>query len=389
MKKFLKIVWIIATIIILWIVALNLFVSYMVNTWKSNTESIQEDDYYKKLDKLNETSYIIDSDLNILSIFISTANANSDEYILSENTKKLLEKYYILGHLDMSKIPDEVFSYWRLHWKEMPNILNSYDYLNKTKTLDQYIKLKTDFNNKKFYNDTINNELINIIESYFKNKKIQNELTFLPSDIQNDDNYKFMINGLKNHKFLVSNSKKLWKELEFDYNLTLAAILTEQFRYAWTYRWYVKSYLTKTPFIFTMTQFSNWVGWIKDFTGDKIYDDAVLYWYWKVFDAQKTDVYKNYTRTQLLQNTYWETVYPNILIKNIITRWDKAEYSISDKPWIILTLYNFWNPSDKKPHWNPKIGWAVIKLNENENRKYTFGWLWEALFYYIKVYSLY
>jgi len=45
-----------------------------------------------------------------------------------------------------------------------------------------------------------------------------------------------MIEGLKNHKFLVSNSKKLGKKLGFDYRLTLAAILTEQFRYAGTYR---------------------------------------------------------------------------------------------------------------------------------------------------------
>jgi len=191
---------------------------------------------------------------------------------------------------------------------------------------------------------------------------------------------------LKNHKYLISTSKQLGKELNFDYKLTLASILTEQFRYAWTYRGYIKWYLKKTPFIFSMTQWSYWIWGIKEFTWKKIKEDAWIYWNNKVFIAEKSDIYKNMEMKDLLQNKYWESVYPNVLVSNILNRWNKAWHSIQNKPWIVITLYNFWNSSNKKPHWDPKVWWAVIKIHWKE---YTFWWLWESLYYYIKAYWLY
>ena len=402
MSKKGKIISILIAMFIIGAIASWIIVTYMVNNGYTKTESETEDTFYNQLEELEmleeleDTNDKTESDeisflQSIRNIFIQTASAEDTrtQLVLKKSTNKLLEKYFILSQLDINKMPKEVFTYWRKNWKEFPQVLNSYDYLNKTFTLKKYIELKKEYAWKIFYEETINKELITIIENYFKNKKTVTNITFLPFDIATDENFKFMIEGLKNHKFLVSNSKKLGKKLGFDYRLTLAAILTEQFRYAGTYRWYVKSYLTKTPFIFSMTKFSYWVWGIKELTWTKIVEDAKIYGYENVFDWEKADIFKNFSRKSLLQQSYWETIYPNILIKNIISRWDKAGFSIKNKPWIILTLYNFWNSSNKKPHWNPKIGGAVIKLNEQDNRSYTFWWLWESLYYYIKVYWLY
>jgi hypothetical protein len=371
----------------------SIFVTYMVNNWHSNSESWIDDDYYKyiyELEELGKNEEKKNIFQNVFNFIIPNTHANYyNEIVFNKETFQLLEKYYILWKFDTTNIPTEIFHYWIIHWDELPHILNSYDYLNKTKHLQGFVNLKRQFGEKKFYQETIRQDLRLIIVNYLKNKEIKNDITFLPKDIHEDENYQFMINGLKNNKSLINNSKKIWQDLWFDYNLTLAAILTEQFRYAGTYRWFVKQQITKTPFIFSMTQFSYWIGWIKEKTGEKIKEDAILYGHANVFELQQDDKYKNKSKKELLQDGFWETVYPNILIKNIITRWERSWNSISTKPWIIITLYNFWNDSNKKPHGNPKVGGAIIKLNEDKEREYTFWWLWESLYYYIKVYNLY
>jgi len=387
-------------------------ITYLVNSGKTKADSMMEDNHYQQLDELkkleleeqnsqdkdNITSFID----NISSFFISTTYANNNENTkkkqgnlwkeikFEKDILKLLEKYYILSKLDLNKIPKPVFNYWRLHRDELPMVLNSYDYLNHTHTLTDFIKLKKEFKNKKFYENTIKQELILIITNYFDNKQKKNNLTFLPKDINDEEWYKFMINWLKNHKYLINVSKQIGKKLDFDYRLTLAAILTEQFRYNGTYRWYIKKYLKSTPFLFSMTKWSYGVGWIKEFTGKKIIEDAKKYWFYKkVFSALDTQENKKKSIKTLLQDPYWESVFPNVLIANIIKRWELWWHDIKDKPWVILTLYNFWNNYNKNPHAAPKIWGAIIKLNEREDRKYSFGWLAEALYYYIKVYNLY
>jgi len=396
MKK--KIFIIIASILIL-VMWVWLSVSYLVNTWKTKAKSNADTDYYNKIEELNSiekdtknTSF----NFNIITnLFINTTFANSNDSNLtplkfSPKINKLLEKYYILSKLDLNIVPSDIFEYARLNFDELPYILNSYDYLNKTNTLDNLIKIKKEYKNKTFYKETIRKDLNDIVNWYFSNKKIKNNLTYFPKDIIDDKGYQFMIDWLKNHKFLVNKSKEIWKKLGFDYRLTLAAILTEQFRYNWTYRWIVKSYMKNTPFIFSMTKWSYWIWGIKEFTGKKIEEDAKIYGYYdKIFNAKKSDIYKDYNIKDFLQNKYFESIYPNVLIANIITRWERAGYSIKNKPWIILTLYNFWNSSIKKPHAKPQIWGAIITLKNNKNRKYTFWWLWEALYYYIKLYWLY
>lgn len=404
MKKYKKIVIFLSTIIIL-IVVFSLSVTYLVNNWYTKENSTIEDGFYDWLDKLenmNNELWNIEEDIvvkrrlyNIFSFFniINTTNASYVEsrevYPLKENTNKILEKYYILSQIDRTVIPDDVFKYWIVNFKEFPYILNSYDYLNWTKTLQNFIEVKKSYKDKIFYKDSIHSDLKIILENYFYNKLYKSKYTYLPKDINDNENYHFMIKWLSNHKYLVEESKKLAEKYNYDYKLTIAAILTEQFRYAWTYRWVVKSHLKKTPFIFSMTQFSYWVWWIKENTGKKIYKDAFNYWFGEAFNIEKNDDYTSYSMKDKLKDTKLETIYPNMLVLNILTRWKKEGYDISKKPWIVLTLYNFWNLESKKPHSKPEVGGADIKLNDNKWRTYTFWWLWEALYYYIKINDLY
>lgn len=389
-------------IIILIVILLSLlaispyFIGTLYNTWITNEESIQEDDFYQE--EIIDDIYKEETKNTSWNLFFSTTHAidniNTEQdfwkkVYFNDRIYSLLEKYYILWNLDLKNIPDDMFYYWLHEWDNFKNILNTYDYLNKTSKFKEYIEIQKTFRNKVFYEKNLKVDILQIIKDYSDNKKTLNinNVEYFPKEFIEDEWFKFMIDWLYNHPYLIKESERLWKLYWYDPDLTKAAILTEQFRYAWTYRGYVKQYLKKTPFLFSMTKWSYWIGGIKEWTWDKIIEDTKIYETYDVFKKQDYDLYKDYSKTDFLTDKYWEIVFPNMLISNIVDRWDKAWYPIEDKPWIILTLYNFWNPSDKKPHDNPKVWGASIKFFEDQEKTYTysFWWLWESLFYFIKM----
>lgn len=68
-------------------------------------------------------------------------------------------------------------------------------------------------------------------------------------------------------------------------------------------------------------------------------------------------------------NHYYSYLYAALYLKQLMTAWDKAGYSIDDRPEIIATLFNIgFNNSHPNP--NPQAGGAEIDLN---GKKYTFG----------------
>lgn len=145
-------------------------------------------------------------------------------------------------------------------------------------------------------------------------------------------------------------------------NLVFASILTEQTRYSATERWFMKKFLnSKAPFLFSMTSQSYGVGGIKSFTAEKISRDAVEYGYGDSFKGYVGKTGETFWKP-ILTKKYEEARFPTILIKNILTRWSNAGFSLEGKPGVVVTLYNFGNLEDKKPNASPKIGGAEIKL---------------------------
>ena len=214
------------------------------------------------------------------------------------------------------------------------------------------------------------------IDKFYSTYTWNGSVKYLPSAF-NDEWFQFMLKWFSDDKkeTIRTITSQIWLE---DSDLVLAWILTEQTRYAFTNRWYVKEFMKWVPVLFSMTQFSYWVWWIKEQTGLQIEKDANDYWYGKTilnYDA-------NTTIKQRLTDKYYEYVYPALLIQNILTRWNNAWFDISNKIWVIWTLYNFGNDPSKLPHWNPQVWWAVINVN---GTNYSFGWLYNSLYWYLKL----
>jgi hypothetical protein len=68
-------------------------------------------------------------------------------------------------------------------------------------------------------------------------------------------------------------------------------------------------------------------------------------------------------------NRYYSYLYGALYIKELETQWQKAGFSISDKPEIIGTLYNI-GFAHSQPNASPQIGGAEISIGDTS---YSFG----------------
>ena len=107
---------------------------------------------------------------------------------------------------------------------------------------------------------------------------------------------------------------------------------------------------------------------IDNWTKEKINENE--YWYNDLLIQKK------------LENPIYWTLYVAWLIDNIINKRNKEWFNISNKSWIIITLYNMGN--SKIPHWNPDLWGSLIKLDDKNNL-----YFWELGFlmhFYLKYY---
>ncbi|NTV44792.1 MAG: hypothetical protein HGA67_03815 [Candidatus Yonathbacteria bacterium] len=75
-------------------------------------------------------------------------------------------------------------------------------------------------------------------------------------------------------------------------------------------------------------------------------------------------------------NRYYSYLYAALYLKEIMSQWKHAGYDISDRPEILMTVYNL-GLAKSKPKADPQVGGAVITLN---GKDYTFGSL--AFYFY-------
>jgi len=318
----------------------------------------------------------------ILNIFNISYAVND---ITTKEIKSNFEKTYVLNKMAknwfLNRTLKDYFNTW---YKDIYNIYLSYDYINKTESYKTLISAKKEVIKYLKENDTwalskltqsLNSEMIWYLSV--------NELEWFPKDLRENDNFKYMIEWIKNDEKTIKTVKEISKTLWIDYRLVISSILTEQVRYAMTERGEMKKFLNKVPILIYLTQFSYWIWGIKSFTAEKIRDDAKIYGYWKELEVHNKITWETKWK-EVLTNEYWQVVYPAYLVKNIITRWSLAWYDISNNPWVIITLYNFWNIADKKPNATPKVWWATISIADY---KYNFWWLWEWFYWWMKIFK--
>lgn len=196
------------------------------------------------------------------------------------------------------------------------------------------------------------------------------------------------------------------QETGVDSRLLISPLVTEQLRLMTSERETFKKYFAPLGILGTQTQFSLGIFGIKENTAKQIEnnlkDPSSIYYlgseYERVLDYTDSNstlvVDKNSLmpitgsstnststitlsgsdadRIKRLTNSkdhYYSYLYAALYLKQIMTAWERAGYSISDRPEIIATVYNL-GFQKSNPNPDPKVGGAEIDLVGN---KYSFG----------------
>lgn len=347
------------------------FLKMLINTFYDNSKKdlvVQNINNIKNTEKIKVT---------LKDTLLWEWNFLKGEYEMSKDDYNNFERKYIVLSL-RDYFDKNVVNFIDKNYNKVDDFLMAYDYINNTKLYEEFIS------NKEKFVDILTVlkwkwELLGYketIDKFYSTYTGNWNIKYLPSAF-NDEWFQFMLKWFTDDKKETIRTITAQIGLE-DSDLVLAWILTEQTRYAFTNRGYVKEFMKGVPILFSMTQFSYWVGWIKEQTGLQIEKEANKYWYWPLvlkYDSKTTI-------KQRLTDSYYEYVYPALLIQNILTRWNNAWYDISNKIWVIWTLYNFGNDASKVPHWNPQVWWAVINIDWTN---YSFWGLYNSLYWYLKL----
>ena len=100
--------------------------------------------------------------------------------------------------------------------------------------------------------------------------------------------------------------------------------------------------------------------------------------YEKLLDFSTSDPNKErYNKLTDERSHYYSYLYGGVIIKQIITQWEKAGYDISERPEILATLFNI-GIQNSKPKENPQVGGSKITVGDDV---YVFGSLAYEFYY--------
>jgi len=365
-----------------------------------------------KNNKLINYIYRKEIKINLSKINIKTYSALQ---VLNKN--KLLDKYVYAKILKKCLV--------NINWKKQLNTNNLSVAINKLLkfasilwiiNVSQTQKIQQEINNK------ITNNLLSISKEIYSHNitwlnktlyRIENiknitDNIYWKTDIIQNDKFQYIINKLlsdKYYKNIQEASRKTW----IDKKLIVSAIAVEQLRYLNSNRAFAKKLLMQNKFLTNFSQFSYWLGGIKVDTfininkrlkkyEPYIYNKYFLYYdnlskksqdeiatlkeVWQRDETNKNIDYDNDKIIGLLKKHDVSTLYIAWLLLSIKDKRKNYWINISNKPWVILTLYNMWNI--KTPHKNPWIGGSLIPIWNNK-KKY-FWEIWSIFYYYIDYY---
>lgn len=169
--------------------------------------------------------------------------------------------------------------------------------------------------------------------------------------------------------------------------LIAAAVVPEQIRFFTAEREVFKRYFEPLKILGSLSQFSLGVSGIKQetarmiernainpqspfYTGEA---DAALLVYTAQVSNKDAELYNRLTDDK---NHYYSYLYTALFLKQIMTQWERAGFSLADKPDIVITLFNI-GFTRSSPHANPEVGGAPITVG---GTTYAFGELGGAFF---------
>jgi hypothetical protein len=168
--------------------------------------------------------------------------------------------------------------------------------------------------------------------------------------------------------------------------LIVANLMTEQLRLFFTEREFYKQFFFPLKILGSQTQFSWGVMGMKEATAiqveSNLKDPSSPFYlgpeYEHKLDFKTPDVTsERFARMTDQHDHYYSYLYAGLYMKEIETEWQKAGYSIGDRPEIVSTLYNI-GFDNSKPNPSPAMGGAQIQIGP---QAYSFGGL-AGEFYY-------
>jgi hypothetical protein len=166
-----------------------------------------------------------------------------------------------------------------------------------------------------------------------------------------------------------------------------AAVVPEQLRFFTDNREVFKRYFEPLKILGTMSKFSLGVSGIKQDTATKIEEYASAtnspfypgpeYAALIAYTANETDTANTlFNRLTDEKNHYYSYLYTALYLKEITAHWERAGYDITNRPDVLVTLFNL-GFSASVPKENPQVGGASITVG---GQSYSFGYLGTLFF---------
>jgi len=301
-------------------------------------------------------------------------NGAIDPYIVRFMTQATPEKYSAIVR-DMQFVQ-----------RYTPNILIQPQSPDAQKKISEKLThLETLITNKQY------EELFGTIQWY------QTELDSLPSTKQSltanfvsSAEFTYLLDKIHTDtdNFYASHIQEASERFDINPSLIKSAILTEQLRWFFTYRWLMKQVIASQKYMMVMQQMSRWIWWIKaktardieeyiatnhpDYRRDTFAFDSTA---WQAIDNER------YARLTDIKNYYRQIMYVAANLAMNADQRQEAGTDIRNNPWVLLTLYNIWA---RPPHDNPDIGWAALNI---DGQQFSFGWLAMMIYYVLEMYG--
>lgn len=383
-----------------------------------------------KLEKEDEKDENILYEWNMGKIEYFYTKTKTEDSLVEEKkynfnfNQSVIDKYIIINFLSNNNLLDKyIYNYLVVNeisnpWYEFENIIN-YAILLDNISSEKWSELITSY--QQYYKKNADSIITNINEDNFSevaiildNLEWQTDFAKLPDNILGNtwliknENFQYVLGKLFEDKYM-SNIKKISRITSVDYKLILSSIWVEQLRYLTTDRWYAKNLIKNNRYLTTFTKFSYGLGWIKTHTFNNInywisqYNPYLYKTYFKEYDDACLTIIEDYNPLyseeikikekkkwkyddekikEVLETSYGWTLYVWWLIYSIQQKRKKAWFSIDNKPWVIMTLYNMGNT--KTPHGSPDLWGSLISVTDDKDL-----YFWEIgfiFFNYIKYY---
>jgi hypothetical protein len=215
-----------------------------------------------------------------------------------------------------------------------------------------------------------------------KNHKVEN-IDASVFEWMNIEEWAYFKEAVIKNKSIIDSVAKV---TDMDHRLIVAALVGEQMRLFNSNREMYKKVIRPLKILSVESKFSLGVTGIKDFTAMKVEkhlkDTSSEFYlgkkYEHLLDFKTQDIEKErYDRLVDYRNYYYSFLYAALIIKQEIVQWKKAGYDISNRPEILITLFNV-GFEQSKPGPNPRVGGSRVEVN---GVRYSFGSLGYEFYY--------